>query len=159
MSFAFLALLLAVVWVVITGYFSLLNLFLGLAISVVALGVVRERISNPVFFRRARLSVLLAALFIYELTLSAVRVALLVLTPDLKKSLAPAIIEFPLTATSDLEITLLANLITLTPGTLSVDVTKDRKCLYVHAIQAENEKDVIKDIASGFESRIIEVFK
>jgi len=54
-----------------------------------------------------------------------------VLTPDMKSVLRPAIIAFPLTIKSDAEITLLANLITLTPGTLSVDVSEDRSDLRV----------------------------
>lgn len=101
----------------------------------------------------------LAVLFFYELSLSALRVGVLVLSPDLKSRLKPGIIAFPLTVKSDVEITLLANLITLTPGTLSVDVSKDRKILYVHAIAVPSKQALIREIASGFEARILEVFK
>ena len=125
---------LALTWAATTGTFSGLNLLLGAAIGV------------------------LAVLFLYELGVSAVRVAIVVLTPNLNAALHPAIIAFPLTVTSDAEITLLANLITLTPGTLSVDVSEDRRFLYVHALAYGSRESLIADIAGGFEAKVREVF-
>jgi multicomponent Na+:H+ antiporter subunit E len=61
--------------------------------------------------------------------------------------------------TTDLQIALLANMITLTPGTLSVDVSADRKTLYVHAIDMESKEDLIGSIAAGFERKILEVLR
>ncbi|MEP3300463.1 MAG: Na+/H+ antiporter subunit E, partial [Roseibium sp.] len=57
------------------------------------------------------------------------------------------------------EITMLANLITLTPGTLSVDVSEDRKTLYVHCIDVPDPQATIDDIKNGFERKILEVFR
>jgi multicomponent Na+:H+ antiporter subunit E len=99
----------------------------------------------------------LILLFVVELVVSAVRVALLALRPRL--SLRPAIIAYPLTVPSDAEITLLANLITLTPGTLSVDVSDDRKWLFIHCIDAPDAEGVINAIAGGFETKVLEVFR
>ncbi len=159
MNFAALTVVLALVWAAITGNFSGLNLLLGAAISVAALWLVRERITTPVFFRKFRRVLALIMLFLYELALSAIRVALLIMSPNLKERLKPGIIAFPLTAKSDVEITLLANMITLTPGTLSVDVSDDRKFIFVHAMEVSDKKALIRDIANGFEIKIIEVFK
>ena len=100
---------------------------------------------------------LLFGLFARELILSAVKVAWLALQPRLR--LRPAIIAYPLTVTTDTQITLLANLITLTPGTLSVDVSDDRRWLYVHAIDIATRDALIGDIAAGFETRVLEVLK
>jgi multicomponent Na+:H+ antiporter subunit E len=50
-------------------------------------------------------------------------------------------------------------LITLTPGTLSVDVSDDRKTLYIHVLEMNDREDVIASIKNGFEARIIEVFE
>jgi multicomponent Na+:H+ antiporter subunit E len=97
----------------------------------------------------------LLLLFIRELILSALRVAWLAVQPKLR--IRPAIIAYPLTVTSDAQITLLANMITLTPGTLSVDVSADRKTLYVHAIDCESKEVLIGGIAAGFERKILEV--
>ena len=159
MNFALLVLVLALAWAAITGVFSLLNLLLGGAIGAAALWLIRSRVAPPTLFIRFRRIVSLAILFFYELAHSALRVAALVVSPNIKARLNPAIIAFPLTAKSDYEITLLANLITLTPGTLSVDVSEDRKYIYVHAIDAPNREELIRDIATGFEAKIIEVFK
>jgi multicomponent Na+:H+ antiporter subunit E len=96
-------------------------------------------------------------LFIYELVLSAWRVAVIVLSP--RMDLKPGIIAYPLKVDRDFEITILANLITLTPGTLSVDVSDDRRILYVHAIDASDPDATKRDIAEGFERKIMEAFR
>jgi len=70
----------------------------------------------------------------------------------------PGIIGVPLDVTSDGEITMLANLITLTPGTLSLDVSADKKVLYVYSMYITNREDFIKGIKNGFEKRIIELY-
>ena len=84
--------------------------------------------------------------------------AIIVLTPDLKSALRPAIIAYPLTVKSDAEITLLANMITLTPGTLSIDVAEDRSVIYVHVLQLGDREALVAGIANGFERRIREIF-
>ncbi len=159
MTFLAIAVLLAITWAAITGTFSLGNLLLGGAIGVAALWVIRLQISRPKFLSKVPKIIGLAALFLYELVLSSIKVMALVLSPNMKKSLEPAIIAFPLQVKSDMEITLLANLITLTPGTLSVDVAEDRSVLYVHAISAPDKRGLIKDISTGFEAKIMEVFE
>ena len=159
MNFALISIILALIWAAITASFTILNILLGLAIAVVALWFIREHIASPVFYQKARRIAALALLFFYELSLSAIRVAILVVMPNMKAHLKPGFIAFPLTAKSDYEITLLANLITLTPGTLSVDVSKDKKILYVHALSATNKPELIASIADGFERKIIEVFR
>jgi multicomponent Na+:H+ antiporter subunit E len=98
-------------------------------------------------------------LFLKELMLSAISVAIWTLKPNLTASLRPAIIAFPLTVTRDFEITLLANLITLTPGTLTVDVSADKTLLYVHALDCPDPAALKASIAGGFERKIIEAFR
>ncbi|MCR6673367.1 Na+/H+ antiporter subunit E [Devosia ginsengisoli] len=149
---------LALIWAAITGTFSGLNLLLGAAIGIVAVLLLRKNLGPPRRFRQLRNAASLAALFLYELAASAVRVAIVVLTPDMKSALKPAIIAFPLSVKSDAEITLLANLITLTPGTLSVDVSEDRSLLYVHALNFGTREGLIADIAGGFEAKVREVY-
>lgn len=159
MSFAFLVVALALVWAAVTGAFTLLNLLLGAVIGAMAVLFIRDRVEHPHMMRRFVRTLSLAALFFYELALSAARVAMLVISPGMKKRLSPGIIAYPLSVTSDLQITLLANLITLTPGTLSVDVSDDRKTLYIHVLEMNDREDVIASIKNGFEARIIEVFE
>lgn len=159
MNFMLLTIVLALGWTAATGDLSLLNLMVGAAIAVAALFLIRDRVSRPRALTRLLRMLSLASLFVYELILSAVRVGLLVLRPNLRAHLTPGIVAFPLRVQRDAEITLLANLITLTPGTLSVDVSDDRKLLFVHAINVRDRESLIRDIAGGFERKIIEAFQ
>jgi multicomponent Na+:H+ antiporter subunit E len=99
----------------------------------------------------------LILLFVKELILSAMRVAWLAVQPRI--AIRPAIVAYPLTVTTDAQITLLANMITLTPGTLSIDVSDDRKWLYVHAIDIDSKEALVGSIAAGFETRILQVMR
>jgi multicomponent Na+:H+ antiporter subunit E len=159
MNTVFLVVVLALVWAGISGSFSGLNLLLGGVVGGVAVLVLREAFASPKALRRIRRVISLAALFLYELVVSAVRVAIVVMRPDLSSAVRPAIIAVPLTVKSDAEITLLANMITLTPGTLSVDVAADKSVLYVHALDMADKEVMIADIANGFEKKIQEVFE
>jgi multicomponent Na+:H+ antiporter subunit E len=149
---------LALIWAAMTGTFSGLNLILGAGIGAIAVLLLRRNLAQGRRLRQLRSVISLALLFFYELAVSALRVALVVLAPDMKSVLRPAIIAFPLSVKSDAEITLLANLITLTPGTLSVDVSKDRSLLYVHTLMLDTREALIADIANGFEAKVREVF-
>ncbi len=149
--------LLAIVWAAVTGSFSPANLLFGLVLATGALYVIREQVGSLGYFTRARRIVSLGLLFLYELVLSAWRVAVLVISPDM--NLKPGILAYPLTVKRDFEITLLANLITLTPGTLSVDVSEDMTKLYVHCIDCSDPEGTIREIADGFERKIIEAFQ
>lgn len=150
--------LLAIAWVFITGGFSVLNGAFGFLLGLGSLALIREQIGTTGYVRRVRRVASLAILFVYELLMSAIRVFKLVLTPDLS-TLQPGFIAYPLTVDRDFEISLLANLITLTPGTLSVDVSDNRRTLYIHAIHVPDPDALRADIATGFERKILEAFR
>jgi len=150
-------LLLALTWLALTGSLTLANGLLGLVLATLASSFAREQQRPRDITSRPFKIVLLALLFFYELLLSGLRVARLVLSPRMQ--LKPGIFAYPLKVDRNFEITLLANLITLTPGTLSVDVSDDRRTLYVHAIDCADPAQVRRDIAEGFERRILEAFR
>ena len=159
MSRASLIVGLALVWAAMTGSFNGLNLLLGTGIGAATALLLRNGFRQPMQAGRLRRITLLALVFLWELVVSAVRVAAIVLTPNLRATLRPAIVAFPLTVKSDAEIALLANLITLTPGTLSVDVADDRSALYVHVLHLDSRDKLVADIAGGFERKVREVFQ
>jgi len=144
---------LALVWAAITDGFTPLNVFAGFVVGSIALWMLRNEF-NPKYFVRGHRIVKLILLFLYELVMSALRVARDVLRPGL--NFQPGIIAYPLTTDDDVQITLLANLITLTPGTLSVDVSTDKSTLYIHAMFAHDPEGLKKDIHDGFERQIKE---
>lgn len=152
-----LSLVFAVVWVAITGSATLHNLIFGFALSTLVLWIVRDEMGARGYWRRLGRILSLLVLFLKELALSAWKVAVLVVSP--RMDLETGIFAFPLTVTRDFEITLLANLITLTPGTLSVDVSEDRSTLFVHAIDCSDVEATRRDIANGFERKIMEAFR
>ncbi|MEW9806840.1 Na+/H+ antiporter subunit E [Mesorhizobium sp. ZMM04-5] len=153
--------LLALVWAALTGSFTLPSFAFGLLLGWLALYVVREQLEGRDTYRRSRYRgvriVSLAVMFVKELVLSGWRVAVLVLSP--RMNLKPGIFAYQLKVDSDFEITLLANMITLTPGTLSVDVSPDRRTLYVHAIDCSDVEKAQADIRNGFERKTVEAFR
>lgn len=159
MNFLFLTLVLALGWAVATGSFTVPALLFGAAIAGLALFVIRDRVERPGLLRRAARLLSLGGFFLKELLVSAVRVAILVARPDMHRHLSPGIVAYPLTVTRDADIALLANLVTLTPGTLTIDVSDDRRFLYVHAISFADREALIAEIATGFEARILELHR
>lgn len=95
--------------------------------------------------------------FLWELIKANLQVAYEVMTPHY--NMTPGIVKVPLDAKSNLEITSLANMITLTPGTLSLDVSDDRKVLYVHSMYIKDREKFIHGIKNGFEKRILEILR
>lgn len=150
-------LILALLWTAVTGSFSLANLVFGFLLAAFAIYLVREQTGAKSYINRLVLITRLILLFIKELVKSAYKVALTVLSPTME--LKPGFIAYELKVTSDMEITLLANLITLTPGTLSVDVSDDRKLLFIHALDCGDPDAIRADIESGFERAIMEAFQ
>jgi multicomponent Na+:H+ antiporter subunit E len=104
------------------------------------------------FIRRTPIAVSFLAYFLWELLLSNLRVAYDVVT--VKHFMRPGILAIPLEARTDLEITVLANMISLTPGTLSLDVSSDRQVLFVHAMYL-GEIEEFKE----FERRLLRVLR
>jgi multicomponent Na+:H+ antiporter subunit E len=97
----------------------------------------------------------LIALFLYDLTVSSVQVARAVLSP--RDVTRPRFVVVPLTrAETDAEITLVGNYITLTPGTLTVDVSADRRSLLIHSLLAGDSGDGVRaDVRDAIEPRVI----
>jgi multicomponent Na+:H+ antiporter subunit E len=150
-------LLLALAWLALTGSFTIANALLGLVLAALVSAFAREQRRRNRIAIRMPATVRLAVLFLRELVLSAYRVARLVVTP--RMDIRPGIFAYRLKLDRNFEITLLANLITLTPGTLSVDVSPDRKTLFVHAIDCSDPEKNRRDIAEGFERAIMEAFR
>jgi multicomponent Na+:H+ antiporter subunit E len=99
----------------------------------------------------------LLAFFIKELIIANLRVAYEVLTRGYQ--MRPAVIAIPLDTRSEFSITVLANLITLTPGTLSLDVSAGNDTLYIHAMYVNDVDAFRHEIKERFEKRVMETFE
>lgn len=140
--------LMAVVWAALVGSFDLLTLLAGAVVGALVLWFLRPlyESDDPAVrsmtvrgsLRQLFWVVELLGFFLYELTLSSLQVAREVLRPQMR--LRPGVIALELDAHTDLEITALANLISLTPGTLSLEVSSDNTVLYIHAMFVDSEE-------------------
>lgn len=146
--------ILALAWVAFTGSVSLIGLVTGFAIGYAALWLIQPLIGTSSYFSRVWAWIKLVILFHYELVVSSIAVALDVLTPRHRSR--PAIIEVPLDVKTDTGILLVTNLISLTPGTLSLDVSEDRKTLLVHAMFADDPETLRKSLKDGMERWVID---
>lgn len=105
--------------------------------------------------RRSWLVALLALVFLRELVKSSSAVAKAAFAVEQRNT--PAIIAVPISLRTDFGIAMLANLVSLTPGTTSLHVSDDRRTLYVHCLDAPVVDDVVADIKTTFERRIAEI--
>lgn len=97
-------------------------------------------------------------LVIWDIIVANIQVALIVLFKR-SRDLQPAWITIPLELKSPEAITVLAGTITLTPGTVSADLSQDGNALLVHCLHAPEPEDVIDDIKSRYEARLKEIFE
>ncbi|GAB4517148.1 MAG: Na+/H+ antiporter subunit E [Phycisphaerales bacterium] len=149
--------LLACVWTISIGPFAPMNFVIGFVLAYFALALAwgRHRDAHAYFGKSMRV-IGYALFFLRELVVANVRVVGLVLGP--KDRMRPAIIRVPIEPMSDTALTILANSVTLTPGTLTLDISDDRSTMFVHCLHAENAEAVREEIKQGFERRLLEIF-
>lgn len=96
--------------------------------------------------------------FIFEVIKANLDVAYRILMPEMP--IKPGIVKIKTKLKNDSALTLLANSITLTPGTLSVDVNKENGYIYVHWIyvRSKNIEEATQKIAKKFEDILIKIF-
>lgn len=156
MNLFLLNLVLAVLFAAVIGSFTLGWLVVGFVLGTLAMWVTKPLYGkDSAYFLRGARMVRLVVYFLYELVVSSIRVVWDVITPQ--HISRPGIVAVPLDAKTDTEIMLVANLISLTPGTLSLDVSEDRSILYVHAMFIEDVDQTIREMKDGMERRLLEV--
>jgi multicomponent Na+:H+ antiporter subunit E len=149
------ALLLGVIWVALTGDLSGANVAFGILLGWLAVRVGRPLGPDPVFARVRPLKAVGLLLYLaWQIVVANLKVVAAILGP--RRRLRPALVAVPLDVTTDGQIAALANLISLTPGTLSLDVSPDRRSLYVHAMSASSPEALRREIKEGFERRVLE---
>ncbi|NJP06311.1 MAG: Na+/H+ antiporter subunit E [Chloroflexaceae bacterium] len=157
MFFFMVNIFLALAWVGLTGQFTSVSFLAGMVLGYIMLWLVQSVTGSAKYVRKVPQVIGFVVFFLQEVLLANLRVASTVLFNQPK--LQPGIIEIDLDIETDIQITLLANLITLTPGTLSMDVSNDKKRLFVHSMHLEDVQAAKKEIKEGFERRILEVFE
>lgn len=147
-------LLLAATWVAFSGAVSLGNLAIGFALGYGVIWAIQPMLGETAYARRGWAWVKLALYFIWDLVTSSIDVAVDVLTPRHRSR--PAILEMPLDVKTEAGILLVTNLISLTPGTLSLDVSPDRRTLRFHAMFADEPEALKAGLKRGIERLVID---
>ena len=157
MNLLILNLLFAGLFTILLGSDSISVFLSGFALGYAALWLSKPLYPDTLYFKKLPKTINLAVYFLKELVVSNLRVLWDVITP--KYINRPGIIGVPLDAQTDLEIFIVASLISLTPGTLSVDLSEDRKTLFVHVMFLDDVETTRTDIKNGLERRILEVMR
>ena len=141
----------------VLGQLNLSGLSFGFAVGYIALWFTKPLYGKTRYFDRLPKVIALIGFFGKELLVSNLRVLWDVITP--KHISRPGIIGLPLDARTDMEIMLVANLISLTPGTLSLDLSEDRRVLYIHVMFLDDIDETKQQIKQGLERRVLEVMR
>lgn len=146
---------LAFIWMFLKVSYDSTTFIVGFFLGMLTIFIFRRFFNYRFYLHRVIAVINLLLIFIKELILANIAVLKVVLKPKL--DMQPGIFALPTELKKDWEITILANLITLTPGTLVIDVSMDNQILYVHAMDIQDAEDVISSIKNTFEKAIMEV--
>jgi len=151
--------LLALAWAALQGEFSLVTLVTGHLLGYLILFALARGgvLARSTYIGKAHLVAGLGLFFVWELVRANLRLAFDVATPSFQ--MKPGILAIPLDVTQDSEILLLTMLINLTPGSVALDVSDDRRVMYVHVMYIHSPDDARADIKQGFERRVLRLFR
>jgi multicomponent Na+:H+ antiporter subunit E len=149
---------LAVIWTGLVGSFTIGGILAGFIFGYALLFIVfgRQEDARP-YFRKFPGSIGFVFYYLRELVKANLIIAIDILRRHPR--IRPGIVAIPLDANTDFEITLLANLITMTPGTLSLDISDDRKVLYIHAMYIDDPEEVRRETKEVLERKILELLR
>ena len=145
----------ALLWMFLTISFNASTFIVGFLLGALMLWITQGFFPGRFYLKRVWAVIKLISLFFKELVMANIQVLFLIVQP--KMPIKPAIFALPTVLEKDWEITLLSNLITLTPGTLVIDISPDSKTLYIHALHYGDADEAIDSIKNTFEKAIQEV--
>lgn len=150
-------LLLSFIWVALTGSMYYTNFVFGFMIGFGILWIMNRNDSDRRYFNKVPRIISFIFYFLYEMIKANVQVAYDVMTP--KYFMRPGIVKYPLNAKTEMEINLLSTMISLTPGTLILDISEDKKTMYIHVMYLQDPEKFVRDTKSGLERRLLEAIR
>jgi multicomponent Na+:H+ antiporter subunit E len=136
--------LLALVWCLLWGSFDMGVMLSGLLFGLLLLALITRNFDHPTYGRRLFRVVSFLGYFVKILIQSNWSVAKVLMKPGFNES--PRIVRYSVDGLTDAQITTLANTITLTPGTLSMDISADKKTLYIHCMFGVSRDQITRDL-------------
>lgn len=143
----------AFLWMLLNDAWSVLNFSIGYLVGLLLIFIMRRFFPTPFYLKKLWALVKLIMLFIKELLMSSIYVLKQVVSPQL--TFTPGIFALETELSGDWEITALSLLITLTPGSVMMEVSPDGRVLYVHAMNIPDSQ--VKNAMHAFEKAIMEV--
>ncbi len=151
-----LSLFLILVWLLLNNTTSFGHIVLGSIIAILVPVLTREFWLENIKIKNTKVLFKFIGVFIWDVLVANVVVAKLILSKN--SSLMPAFMVIDLDIKNSLGVSILANTISLTPGTVSCDLSLDRKQLLVHALHAPDVQESIDEIKKRYELPLMEVF-
>ena len=152
-----LTLILTITWILLQNEVSAGMLVFGLILGIlIPWGTSVWWPDTPKSFNTMRM-IRYSFVVIWDIIVANIQVAWIVLTVPANK-LKPAWIVVPLRLRQPEAITMLAGTITLTPGTVSADLSDQGSCLLVHVLHTDDPDAVRDDIINRYEARLLEIF-
>ncbi len=148
--------LLSLLWMLLWGAFDIYFLAAGFVIGYFLLGLVCRTIDGVGYGTKGWNLLSFGIYFVRILIKANLQVAWEIVTPG--QHMQPRIIRYSVAGMTPLQVTTLANTITLTPGTLSVDVSNDAENLYVHCMYAASRPDAVHELDELRDRILKEVF-
>jgi len=149
--------LLSFIWVALTGSLYYSNFLFGFMIGFFILLIMNRHETDQRYFNKVPKTIGFICYFLYEMMRANIQVAYDVITP--KYFFKPGIICYPLEANTDIEINLLSTMISMTPGTLILDISEDKKSLFIHVMYLKDREHFIAQIKKGFEHKLLEILR
>jgi len=150
-------LLIAITWMLLKESWDVVNFTVGYFIGFAIILSMRRSFNAPFYGKKVIAIVKLFWLFIVELFKSSIVVLKEILRPNLK--IKPGIYRSETILESDFEISLLVSLLTLTPGSVVMEIDQQSKVMYIHAMDADDFHNNIRKTKRKFENAIIEVMR
>ena len=149
--------LLAFIYAAVSDSFTPATFVFGFILGYLALFVSTRHARSKKYFHGIKTIISFVLYYFGQFVLASLKVTRDALTP--KHYMRPGIVAIPLDCKKDAEINLLANLITLTPGGISLEVSSDKKILYMYDMYFDPKVKKAEEVKQGLERRVLEVMK
>lgn len=143
-------------WLLLNNSLTPAQLLLGALLAWLLPAITAPFWPQPVRLRRPLLAVRLLARVLVDIVVANLEVARRILGPE--SALTPCFVWVPLDIGQPWGIAALAEIITLTPGTVSAQLTADRRFLLVHALNETDPEALVATIKARYERPLMEIF-
>lgn len=148
---------LALIWALMTESFTFASILFGVVASYLVLWFLSPLVGGEAYFRKVPQCLRFALFILKELVVANLRIAWHIVTPS--SFFKPGVLAVPLEPMSEVEVAVLANIVTLTPGSFTVDVSRDRSVLYVHMMDIDDIEAARQSIKDQYEKPLLEVLR